>query len=36
MMIGVAHNLITVSEHRWSPGTQLLDVMLDGLFAQRG
>ena len=35
MMIGVAHNLITVSEHRWSPGTQLLDVMLDGLFAQR-
>ncbi len=35
MMIGVAHNLITVSEHPWSPGTKLLDVMLDGLFAQR-
>ncbi len=35
MMIGVAHNLVTVSEHRWSPGTTLLDVMLDGLFAQR-
>lgn len=32
-MIGVAHNLITVSEHRWRAGPTLLDVVLDGLFA---
>jgi hypothetical protein len=32
MMIGVAHNLITVSEHPWTSGEQLLDIMLGGVF----
>lgn len=35
MMIGVAHNLITVSEHPWSSGETLLDIMLDGVLATR-